>query len=156
MKLKRFLFYLSHLTIGLPWTIIAALIWLGILLFYRKNIAEVKIVCGRVCLLTKRNVRMGGISLGLFYAVSENTLHYHTHELGHTVQSAYWGFLFPFVIGLPSLIRAALWGNIQERSYKKTGRYKDYEGVWFEAQATKLGHKHFTQKLRRLLKESDY
>ena len=51
----------------------------------------------------------GGITLGAFVFLCENSndsILY--HECGHTIQNIYWGPLFPFVIGFPSLIRCMI------------------------------------------------
>lgn len=55
------------------------------------------------------------------------------HEFGHSLQNLWWGPLFPFVISIPSAIR--YWMD-------RAGKLKsDYEGIWFESQATRLGTK---------------
>lgn len=58
------------------------------------------------------------------------------HELGHTVQNLIWGPLFPIVIALPPLIRAAFWPRILKKNPNA-----DYNAIWFERQATKFGEK---------------
>lgn len=77
----------------------------------------------------------GGISLGRYIILSNyykreewpgNTV---KHEYGHTRQSLYLGWLYLLVIGLPSLVWAALY-NGDEKGY-----YKFYTERW----ADKLG-----------------
>lgn len=80
----------------------------------------------------------GGISLGTTIIVSENncTEFTITHECGHTIQNAIFGVLFPFIIGLPSLIRCKHREWQRKHGKKPKGGY--YE-IWFESQATELG-----------------
>ena len=51
----------------------------------------------------------GAISLGGFFICSKDS-YYITkqHEAGHSIQNMLWGPLFPFVIGIPSLLRSQL------------------------------------------------
>lgn len=142
-KIKRVMWYVLSLTWGLPYTVIGFFIWLGLLIGYRKHIIQVKITEGRLLLHLDNETPWGGISLGMCYAVGGNFLHTFQHELGHTIQSAVLGILFPFVIALPSLIRASLWHRIQTRRRRKGLPYRDYDSIWFEGQATRLGQKYF-------------
>lgn len=81
----------------------------------------------------------GGISLGKYCLV--NTSHYRTelsaslsrntvrHEaVGHTAQSRMLGWLYLIVIGLPSLIWAALYGPVIP--YTRNGYYRFYTEKW--------------------------
>jgi hypothetical protein len=54
------------------------------------------------------------------------------HEYGHSVQSLYYGFLYVFIVGIPSVIR-----NIIARIAKKDDKW--YYGHFPESQADKLG-----------------
>ncbi len=80
-----------------------------------------------------------GISLGSIIITGptpEETLM--VHEFGHTVQSQRLGPLYLFVIGLPSLLWAALYKNIP--GIRERCSYYDFI---VEKQATKLGQKYF-------------
>ena len=83
----------------------------------------------RVAVVSSDRMR-GGISLGNIIILpeffSEKTL---KHELGHCKQSLYFGWLYLLVIGLPSIIHAAL------------HRKGDYYHFWTEKWANRLGEK---------------
>lgn len=85
--------------------------------------------------LYKRNVRCklsndipGGIALGNYIIL--NNSNYLFHELGHTKQSQILGPLYLLIIGLPSLIHAAL--------HSKVCKDKDYYHFYTEKWANKL------------------
>ena len=73
----------------------------------------------------------GGISLGKYIIVNQfcgkDTV---KHEYGHSIQSKYLGWLYLLVIGLQSLLHAAL-------CKCKNHSYND---MWFEKWADKLGN----------------
>lgn len=85
------------------------------------------------------NKMAGGISLGMYCLV--NTCHYRIspeeslkrdtvrHEaIGHTKQSRMLGWAYLLVIGLPSVIWAALYGGVIKPT--KNGYYKFYTEKW--------------------------
>lgn len=75
----------------------------------------------------------GGISLGKYIILgmeNEDTI---KHEHGHQVQSKYLGWLYLIIVGLPSIIWAALYGTVIPYTYN--GYYKFYTESW----ADKLG-----------------
>lgn len=75
----------------------------------------------------------GGISLGKYiivYKKRESTIR---HEYGHSIQSRYLGPLYLLVVGIPSLIWAAMYGVVI--SHKK----HDYSDFWCERWADRLG-----------------
>ena len=88
----------------------------------------------------------GGISLGRFiFANKTSDDKIKKHEFGHSIQNAQWGLLFPFVIGLPSLIRS--WYRNWLIKYSKRPRpfsLPPYESIWFEGQATRWGAKYWS------------
>lgn len=141
--INKLLFFILSFTWGLLWTIIGGIIYL--VTSFTMNSSYVT--------SGKRNgVRYktfkglpGSISLGVFVILDDsmNNEEILKHELGHTIQNIIFGPLFVFLVAIPSGIRAALWWRIQKRHYKKFGTYKDYEGIWFESQATRLGNKYF-------------
>lgn len=83
----------------------------------------------RVAVVSSEKMR-GGISLGnvviLPKIFSVKTLR---HELGHCRQSLYLGWLYLVVVGLPSIVHAAL------------HRKGDYYHFWTERWANRLGEK---------------
>lgn len=105
---------------------------LGLLLrlFYKGNDSDDK---GLV--IVRRSLKMqGGISLGRYIIVNQfardKTLY---HEIGHCKQSRMLGPLYLFVIGIPSLIWAGLYGWVIDA--KKHSYYDFYTEKW----ADKLG-----------------
>lgn len=75
----------------------------------------------------------GGISLGNTIVVGSKWPETILHEHGHQIQSLYLGPLYLFVIGIPSIVWAGLYGNIIP--YTHNGYYKFYTESW----ADKLG-----------------
>ena len=75
----------------------------------------------------------GGISLGRTIIVSTQDRFTSMHEHGHQIQSLFLGPLYLFVIGIPSIIWAGLYGTVIPRTHN--GYYKAYCEKW----ADKLG-----------------
>lgn len=124
-------FWLLSLTWGVFMTLLGALFY--VLMYLTRNIEKQYIVEGRVTIELKKT--FGAVSLGGFIYIWKNAsdgIIY--HEIGHTVQNYYWGPLFIFVVGLPSIIRASLWNVI-----KKIKPEANYYDIWFESQANTFG-----------------
>lgn len=128
----RFLYYLLLFTNGIFMTIIGLLISFILLLCRREPIKYYWIY------YFKLFKYWGGVSLGLmFIKDKQSKLEYiGLHEFGHTFQNALLGPLFIFIVGLPSFIRY----TYQNHCYKKGKSYKDYNAIWFEGSATKIGY----------------
>ncbi|MBC7412584.1 MAG: hypothetical protein H7331_09050 [Bacteroidia bacterium] len=79
-----------------------------------------------------------GMSLGKYVFVGAKSNRATVlHELGHTIQSKYYGWFYLFLIGIPSLIRAIVF----KYKWKRGNWYtKNYYAVWFERQASLLGY----------------
>lgn len=75
----------------------------------------------------------GGISLGNYMIIGETWSQTIKHEYGHSIQSRMLGPLYLFVVGIPSLIWAGLYGPVIKPT--KNGYYKFYTEAW----ADKLG-----------------
>lgn len=60
------------------------------------------------------------------------------HEAGHGLQNIVWGFLFPFVVCIPSAIR--YWYRELKYHRKHIKPKTEYDDIWFEGQATRWGH----------------
>ena len=120
--MKRLLYILLQCTWGLPQTLAGAVLFLVFLrsrhFRYREAVA------------TKWPLA-GGVSLGPFIFVSHENLCY--HEYGHTLQSLMLGPLYLPVVGVPSLVWAALY----KRSHR--ARRRAYESVFPENWAETLG-----------------
>ncbi|MBO6064610.1 MAG: hypothetical protein J6P62_11630 [Bacteroidales bacterium] len=71
----------------------------------------------------------GGISLGRYIIIRSYQLNdgakTERHELGHSMQSRMLGWLYLFVIGIPSILWAAWWNEGRNRSY-----YSFYTERW--------------------------
>ena len=84
----------------------------------------------------------GSFSLGMFVFLEKySSSRLVAHEIGHSYQNIIFGPLKPFLVSIPSVIRFWLFG----------GRHLDwdaYNKAWFEGQATKLGIKHYLNKIR--------
>ena len=76
----------------------------------------------------------GGISLGRYIIIRSYQLNdgakTERHELGHSMQSRMLGWLYLFVIGIPSILWAAWWNEGRNRSYYSfcTERWADRLG----------------------------
>ena len=85
----------------------------------------------------------GGVSFGVFILSGKDCLSHHLkcHESGHGIQNLFMGPLFPFLVGIPSAIR--YW--YRELHYYRKGKCPktEYDDIWFEGQATKLGEKYY-------------
>ena len=145
-------FYLLSLTWGILMTLVGFFAFLGVLLVRGPKALRVRIIKGRIA-VTVIDGAFGGISLGMLYMVGrQDSPHLHMHELGHTYQNIWWGPLFPFVIGIPSVIRCAVFSKLVARA-KAKGKILKYDDIWFEGQATSLGYTYaFKEVTRALLK----
>jgi hypothetical protein len=86
-----------------------------------------------------------GVSLGQYVFVGTGSNTFTTlHELGHTVQSNYYGWLYLPLIGLPSVIRAIVFKYQWKRD--KWGN-RNYYAIWFERQASLLGYVCFSKQI---------
>ena len=89
--------------------------------------------------LYKVGLGWGGLSLGttVIVACDCDTEDIISHEIGHGIQNAIFGVLFPFLVAIPSAIR--YW----YREFKYYRRDKlpktPYDSIWFEGQATLIG-----------------
>lgn len=102
--MKKFWFYFLSFTWGLPMTLIG--------LITAVFIIPIMLISGNkpskygYCIHLKLSCMCGGMNLGIVILTSLKTSDsLNSHEHGHALQNCYWGFLFPFVIALPSLIR---------------------------------------------------
>lgn len=83
----------------------------------------------------------GGVNLGLVFLTDDSpSEHTKNHEFGHAIQNAKYGLLMPFIVSIPSAIR--YW--YREFKYYRKGKEPptDYDSIWFEGEATKLGNEY--------------
>lgn len=83
----------------------------------------------------------GGVSLGNFILTDQDMEWVIKHETGHTIQNAWMGPLFPFLVGIPSSIR--YWYRELRYYRHNINPPTEYDSAWFESSATKLGSKYF-------------
>ncbi len=127
--MEKFISFFMYL-----WQLPQNIVGLILRFVYRGN--DTAIIKGACEVTVRRSTNMrGGISLGEYVILSqwsgENTVN---HELGHCMQSQYLGWLYLIVIGLPSIVWAAL------HSYLKAVREKwSYYDFYTEKWADELG-----------------
>lgn len=140
--IKTFLFYLISFTWGLPASII------GFLITFSLWVTGHRSYVWNYCIVTPIGKNWGGMSIGPFiFTDNSPTEHILQHEHGHSIQNLMLGPLWLFIVGIPSGIR---YQYREVYIYNKDRvRYRnlpDYDSVWFEKWATKLGEKYFPKK----------
>lgn len=89
------------------------------------------------CKVYRYGPRWVMISIGTTVVISPKSHHsVIVHEIGHTLQNAKLGILYPIIVGIPSFIRC---GYYYFLDWIRVKPKRDYEAIWYEAQATKLG-----------------
>lgn len=135
MKNKA-LFYILSFTWGIPMTLIGLIVALALVLTGHKA----KLYGGCFHFIVGKN--WGGLSLGIVIITCENSSERtKNHEVGHAIQNCKYGFLMPFIVCIPSAIR--YW--YREFTIPTT----DYDGIWFEAEATRLGCEYIKHSERK-------
>lgn len=129
------LFYLLSLTWGLPMSILGYLIGLVLVGMGYKPTKYGYCYCFQI-----RGVSGSGVSFGPVMVAGLNaSSRLKNHEHGHAIQNCFWGFLFPFVIAIPSVTRYwARYISVVTKKKKPT-ELPDYDAVWYEGGATKIG-----------------
>lgn len=141
-KNKLAIFYILSFTWGIVMSLVGLFVFLFIRLFMNNQVNIFK-VAGRIAIVFK-NKSFGGLSLGFVYLVDNgNSMSTHLHELGHTIQNAYFGPFFILLVAIPSAIRYHIRSYLVNSKRKKYSELKPYDSIWFEGQATKLGNKYF-------------
>lgn len=136
--IKGILFWVLSLTWGLPMTLIGVICALALLVTGHKPYRFHYLIYFEV------GEGWGGFELGAFFVVNKGAgLPIKQHESGHGLQNIMLGIFMPFLVSIPSCMRY-WYREILVRSGKK--RYHelpDYDSIWFEGWATRLGNKHF-------------
>lgn len=138
------LYYILNYTWGLLTTIVGWIILGFVRLFLRKKVVE----HGKYgpCHYAIFGDSWGGLEIGINFLVADNmgtywTQHTKEHESGHTFQNAIWGPLAIFLIFIPSFIRYWL---------DRAGKIKkDYDAIWFEGNASTVGHEYYEHYLSK-------
>ena len=83
----------------------------------------------------------GGADCGWVFVVQKDAsprlLH---HEMGHCFQNCKFGLLMPFLVSIPSTCR--YWYRRIYTAVTKKYPGTDYDDIWFEGQATRLGYEY--------------
>jgi hypothetical protein len=133
---NKYLFYFLSFTWGLPMTLIGCIV------------AAVLLVLGYkpkkwgYCYYFEVGENWGGLELGVFFLVDKaSSKHTKSHEHGHGFQNCWFGPLMPFVVSIPSAIRYWYREYLVRSGKKKYSELPDYDSVWYEGQASKLGNR---------------
>lgn len=134
-KLSKTWFYILSYTWGLSLTLIGWLVASVLMLLGYKP----KKYAGDLCFVVGEN--WGGLSIGTTIVVSErsNRVDILNHEFGHSIQNCYFGPLCPFIVSIPSFVRAYYRTVIVWLGIKKYSELPDYYSIWFERTASELG-----------------
>lgn len=129
--MKRIIFYFLNLTWGLPLNIVGFIVALVLLCAGKKPKRWGD------CFYFEVGENWGGVELGIIF-LTDKTSNEHTrnHEHGHAIQNCFFGVFMPFIVNIPSAIR--YWYR-RIREEKGLPNKTDYDDIWFEGQATRLG-----------------
>lgn len=124
-------FYILNFTWGLPMNLIGFVALLLLLPFKRPYKYG-------PCLHIEIGRGWGGVNFGLIFITQKNASErLKMHEVGHAVQNAMYGFLMPFIVGIPSVL---WWTYMRYREhYIRVWNSVKYDDIWFERDATWYG-----------------
>ena len=151
--LQAILYWILQLTWGLLMTFIGAIVVLFCIIFLKGKVHK-----NGYTIIVEVGNNWGGLELGAFALCGGYTTscvdeywfqHTRRHEFGHSIQNIIWGPLYPLVIGIPSAIR--YWYRILTPNKE----HPDYDAIWFEGQATRLGTKAIDKYESNKLKQID-
>lgn len=138
MKLSKKIFWLLSFTWGLPMTLLGLTTMVVLLCFGYKpnrNMYGWYIEFGN---------NWGGADLGPICVVNKNpSQHILNHEFGHAIQNCFFGPLFPFLIAIPSAVRYWCREYLMRIKKKKYSDLPDYDAIWFEGSATRIGNEFY-------------
>lgn len=128
--MKKSTFYILSWTWGLPLTLIGGIVTLALMCAGNKPKRFGNAI------YTEIGEGWGGFEMGAFFICSKTAkIHTKIHELGHGCQNCIYGPLIIPLVTIPSAIR--YW---YRRFRVKLGfSNTDYDSIWFEKQATRLG-----------------
>lgn len=137
MKINKFWFWFLSFTWGLPMTLIGCFVALVLILTKHK---PKKWLYGYYFEVGKN---WGGFEMGPFFVYNNpSNEHGRNHEFGHGIQNCFFGPFTPFVISIPSAIRYWYREYLVKVKKKKYSDLPDYDSIWFEGQATKIGYEY--------------
>jgi len=131
---RTWLYYILNILWGFPLTLLGYIVLLFSLPFGR-----VMKLNGTLCFVFKKE-KPWGMSIGMVIFIGSNSVYdiqMLEHEYGHTMQNAIFGPLTLFLVSIPSAVR--FWFRSYRTSIGKPPK-TDYDAVWFEGSATKIGH----------------
>lgn len=131
-EMSKAKFYLLSFTWGLPLTLVGLFV------------AAVLMIAGHkpkrwgYCWYFEIGENWGGVELGVVFLANKGASeHLKNHEHGHALQNCYFGFAMPFMVCIPSAVRYWYREIVMRVNPKK--QLPDYDSIWFEGQATKIG-----------------
>lgn len=128
------LFYLLSFTWGLPMTLIGCVVAIVLLATRHKPKKW------GYCYYFEIGDNWGGLELGPFFLTGKiSSDHTKNHEHGHGFQNCFFGFLMPMIVSIPSAARYWYREWLVRSGRKKYSELPDYDAVWFEGSATKIG-----------------
>lgn len=137
--MKRILYWFIQITWGLLATLLGLFVFLYVIIFRKHKIHK-----NGYSFITEFGGNWGGLSLGVFsfcgnYSKDNVYWFEHTraHEYGHSIQNMMFGPLFIFIVAIPSAIRY----HYQNYRSKRGLPNKEYDSIWFEGSATRLGER---------------
>lgn len=134
MMKNKFLFYFLSFTWGLPMTLIGGVVAIVLLAMGYKPKKY------GYCWYFEVGENWGGVELGVIFLVDKHTFDdTKSHELGHALQNCWFGPLMPFIVCIPSATRYWYREYLVWSGKKKYSELPDYDAIWFEGQATKIG-----------------
>ena len=140
---NKILFYVLSLTWGLPMTIIGVLAALVLI------IAGYKPQRYHRCWYFLVGKSWGGVSLGPVFVIDDsNSSYVKTHEFGHSLQNCFFGPLMPIIVCIPSFVRYHYREWLVKSGRRDYDELSEYDSVWYEAQATRLGNQYIIFKTK--------
>jgi hypothetical protein len=134
-KLFTLFFWFISLTWGIILTLPGLLITLFIIIFLKGKVH--KNGCSYIVEFGGNwgGVEIGAVSICGNYSQTDKEWfeHVRRHEFGHAIQQLIFGPFQIFLVSIPSAIR--YW----YRRLTPNKKHKDYDAIWFEGTATKLG-----------------
>lgn len=139
MKMLKVIgFWIASFTWGFPMTLVGCFVAITLMLTGHKPHRFHYLVYFEV------GKNWGGFNCGCFFVInSGGSLNMKQHESGHGIQNIIFGWLMPFLVGIPSVVRYWYREYLMGSGKKKYSELPDYDSIWFEGLATRLGEKYF-------------
>ena len=139
-NIKTIIFYILSFTWGIIMTLVGGLAALVLICTGHRPTVYGGCLCFEV------GSGWGAVSLGLVMVCSKGSSNdTKNHELGHAIQNALLGPLFIIFVAIPSLVRSQYRKWLYTYNRKKYYTLPDYDAIWFEGGATRLGKKYIKE-----------